>query len=892
MAYQTTATPGNGYGNDYIDSLIGGCQWTSSGTVAQGTTASPIDITYSFGLSSNWYDYPASWFQSEKAAFQQALQYYSNVCNITFTETAYTSNYYAQSNMVFYLVSSNHWGNSNTLGEFQFPNGSNPSIYGFFNYSASSWGNLTPGSNGFVTIIHELGHGLGLAHPHDGGLETTATLFPGVSRPSSLGTYSLNQGIWTVMSYNSGWNTAPSNTNNYGWESTLMAFDIAALQIIYGANTNYAAGNNVYSLPSQNAVGTGWSCIWDAGGVDVITNAGSSIGCTINLQAAPLTGANAGGYVSYAPGIIGGFTIANNVTIENAIGGSGNDTLVGNTAANALTGGAGNDILTGGAGNDTLNGGSGVDIAVFSGNRSNYTITYANGVYTVTGTDGVDTLTDIERLQFADITINAPVVVSLASATWSTNEGNSGTTNLTITVTLDRAYATNQAVNYAVTGSGSYAVNGADFVGSVLPSGTITFTAGSTSQVITIPISADVLSEQDETFTLSLSSPSSGLLLGLSIGTGTIINDDSILLTDNNDTWTGTSADENVFGLGGNDTLNAGAGNDILTGGAGNDTLNGGDGDDILIGGIGNDIMTGGAGIDTASYADASGGVNVSLLVTKAQLISGLGSDTISQVENLIGSSFNDVLTGNALANSISGGAGNDVIVLSATAHFASGEIISGGEGIDELRVADTKAGTLTLSSDITGIELITIGTGTGGVGSAALTGAAAINVNASMMSDAITLMGNGGANVLTGGSGDDYLYGNGGNDTLIGGDGYDCLLGGLGADVLTGGAGADAFIFNTAIAKNIDRVTDFSRIDGDAIFLSQSIFGTLAVGNLNFDAFWTGTAAHDVTDRIIYNSTTGALFYDADGTGKTQAVQIATLSTALNLSSYDFYVY
>jgi Ca2+-binding RTX toxin-like protein len=100
-------------------------------------------------------------------------------------------------------------------------------------------------------------------------------------------------------------------------------------------------------------VGTGWACIWDAGGNDTITNAGSSAACTINLNAAPLTGKDAGGLVSRDAGIIGGYTIAHNVTIENATGGSGNDILIGNAAANVLDGGAGIDKMTGGAGDDT-----------------------------------------------------------------------------------------------------------------------------------------------------------------------------------------------------------------------------------------------------------------------------------------------------------------------------------------------------------------------------------------------------------------------------------------------------------------------------------------------------------------------------------------------------------
>ena len=212
---------------------------------------------------------------------------------------------------------------------------------------------ISPGGLGFEIAVHEIGHLLGLAHPHDGGFAADATLFPGVTTAfGDYGDYDLNQSIWTVMSYNEGWETqfgAPPALT-YGYAATPMALDIAVIQAIYGANTTYASGNNTYVLPAINAAGTYWSCIWDTGGTDTITNAGASNSCTINLNAAPLIGPNAGGYVSWNTNIMGGFTIANAVVIEQAIGGNGNDILIGNSAANALLGDAGNDLLNGGDG--------------------------------------------------------------------------------------------------------------------------------------------------------------------------------------------------------------------------------------------------------------------------------------------------------------------------------------------------------------------------------------------------------------------------------------------------------------------------------------------------------------------------------------------------------------
>jgi serralysin len=402
MAYQTDLTPGSGYGNEYIDSLIWGCQWTNTGTWGQTSTASPINITYSFGhgLDGSQTFVGASWSDSEKLAFETALNLFESVCNVDFTQTDYTPTYANQSNIVFYLTPESFWGREGVLGMFEVPDGVYTSNYGYFNYEHPTWNNVNSGSFGFITIIHELGHGLGLAHPHDGGSQASGTTFPGVTGPSDVGLYELNQGIWTTMSYVDGWNAFPSNTRDYGYQSTPMAFDIAALQAIYGANTSYRTGADTYYLPTTNTIGTGWSCIWDAGGTDTISNEGSVIDSIIILEAASLVGEYGGGFVSKNTGIIGGFTIANGVVIENVIGGAGVDFVVGNNANNQLQGGNGNDILDGGTGLDTsdysdkttavsviLNGSS--DVSVYVNGSIEDTI---KNIENITGGSGADLL--------------------------------------------------------------------------------------------------------------------------------------------------------------------------------------------------------------------------------------------------------------------------------------------------------------------------------------------------------------------------------------------------------------------------------------------------------------------------------------------------------------------
>ncbi|MGO4704918.1 hypothetical protein AB4072_03960 [Microvirga sp. 2MCAF38] len=146
--------------------------------------------------------------------------------------------------------------------------------------------------------------------------------------------------------------------------------------------------------------------------------------------------------------------------------------------------------------------------------------------------------------------------------------------------------------------------------------------------------------------------------------------------------------------------------------------------------------------------------------------------------------------------------------------------------------------------------------------------------------SDALKLTGNSLANVIVGNAGDNTISG------------------GLGKDTLTGGDGKDTFIFNTKLSKtNIDKITDFN-IKEDVIYLENKYMPKLGKkgslsnpAQLNKKMFWTGAAAHDADDRIIYNKKTGALLYDADGSGSGAAVQIATLNKNLKIKADKFFV-
>jgi serralysin len=162
-----------------------------------------------------------------------------------------------------------------------------------------------------------------------------------------------------------------------------------------------------------------------------------------------------------------------------------------------------------------------------------------------------------------------------------------------------------------------------------------------------------------------------------------------------------------------------------------------------------------------------------------------------------------------------------------------------------------------------------------------------------------LILKGNKKNNKLTAADTDDLLFGLGGHDTLKGLGGNDRLYGGTGKDKLYGGAGADVFVFNTKPnkKKDLDKIYDFA-VKDDSVWLDNRYFKKLGKkGNetkpaaLNKKFFKVGDKAKDANDYVIYNKKTGALSYDADGSGAGAAVQIATLSKKLKMTHKDFFV-
>jgi len=233
----------------------------------------------------------------------------------------------------------------------------------------------------------------------------------------------------------------------------------------------------------------------------------------------------------------------------------------------------------------------------------------------------------------------------------------------------------------------------------------------------------------------------------------------------------------------------------------------------------------------------------------------------------------NDVLYGNGGNDALIGGTGNDKVF--------------GGSGIDYLY---GEAGNDTLNGG-TGADILSGGTGSDTASYAGATKGVVANLTKPSLNtndakgDSYTSIEN-----LTGSSYADVLTGNTGTNTLSGGSGADKLYGGLGKDIMIGGSGRDFFVFDTKLGStNIDTIDDFI-VKDDTIFLDDDIFTKAGkVGDLTTVAFYAGTKAHDTSDRVIYDTKTGKLFYDADGSGKGAAIQFALLDHGLKLTAADF---
>ena len=367
----------------------------------------------------------------------------------------------------------------------------------------------------------------------------------------------------------------------------------------------------------------------------------------------------------------------------------------------------------------------------------------------------------------------------------------------------------------------------------------------STDYVLGAGISVEVLAVSDYDATTAIN------LTGNELGQQLIGNAGANILS-------GGDGIDGLYGLGGDDVLNGGGAADYMVGGTGNDIYVVDSGDLIVeAAGEGVDqvyastdyVLAPGVSVEVLAVSDYSATTAINLTGNELgqQLIGNAGANILSGndgIDALYGLGGDDVLNGGGSADYMVGGTGNDIYVVD------SGDVIveAAGEGFDTAYASAS----YTLAAGVS-IELLSVSD---------FAATTAINLTGNELGQ--QLIGNAGANILDGGDG---------------------------ADTLFGGGGADTFAFTTTLgAGNVDAIGDF-QTGVDKIALDHAIFDGLATGSVPSGVFHVGTAATDEDQRIIYDQTTGNLYYDQDGSGGGAAILFATLSGHPTLTASDFSV-
>jgi len=489
--------------DDYrINALLSGAKWGAE------EAGSATEVSYSFPAGLAYWKYStevdAGWYgltSTQRPSFTDALQLWADVATISFTAISDGITYgdlrigysYAvpdENSAYAYLPGGGKVEADGTIT----PNEQNGDIW-----LHPSLTDFSPGGQGAYTLLHEIGHAIGLKHSFESDAQ-----FPAMPVLQDNTAY-------TIMSYTdskaAGYNFTPQANNTYSAQvikpTTPMLYDILAIQHLYGVNTETRSGDDTYTFATRGELMT----IWDGGGADTIDLSNQQVATKLNLTAGSFSsvGQRQMMFAADLEAAEDNIAIAYDVEIENAIGTRFNDEIKGNALDNTLTGGAGNDLLNGGEGEDT---------AVFAGNSSDYVFRSSGDNISVEGVDGLDQLISIEQLKFDDeslatsdlLLINGDPVEAVPTNKSEVNH--TPVEGKTAYFLLEMSTALTRSASVSYTTRDGTAVAGEDYVAT---SGTATLQPGQTFIAIPVELLDDGITEANEYFQLAISNPSEGV---------------------------------------------------------------------------------------------------------------------------------------------------------------------------------------------------------------------------------------------------------------------------------------------------------------------------------------------------------------------------------------------